>query len=71
MNKNDLTGIIGMGVIAIAFGICAAYILPISLFFGILLILLAAFLGLGTIVSLFGAFEKPKSVEASEESEEA
>ena len=67
MNKNDITGIVGCAVIAIAFGICAAVILPITAFFGWVLIGLTAFFALGTIVSLVGALKKETPQEEPEE----
>lgn len=52
MKKEELTPLIVSAFLTVVFIFTAIYIFPLNLFLGIVVIVLAVFFGLGTIISL-------------------
>jgi hypothetical protein len=70
MDKNELTGVIGIGVIVIILAICVPLVWAASIAMGVILLALTGILAIGVVTSVVGALpkkEKPVEEEITEE----
>lgn len=75
MNKNELSGVIGIAVITIFLGISVPVVMASAFALGIILLVITVFLGIGVIVSVVKAIQEHRAknapvVDEDEEQEE-
>lgn len=68
MNKNELTGVIGVAIITIALGISVPFVMASVFALGIILLVLTVILGIGVIVSVVAAIQEHLTAKAIDES---
>lgn len=64
MNKNELTGVIGVAIITIALGISVPFVMASAFAMGIILLVLTVILGIGVIVSVVAAIKEHLAAKA-------